>query len=127
MACDDLGCYSGLVSDGTGLVHTGPRGRVLSMEGGRALPCFQLPRPQQVWPELGPREDLTSQSENLAPELEVRIGTNVLGASMMGQGPHRTEPGDHTLTVGLATTPSSTAITRWAAPPPGAEICTAQF
>lgn len=95
MACDDLGCHSGLVSDGTGLVHTGPRGRVLSMEVGRALPCFQRPPPQQVWPELGPREDLTSQSENVVtgPELEVRIGTNVLEASMMGKGPHRTDRG----------------------------------
>lgn len=54
MACDDLGCHSGLVSDGTGLVHTGPRGRVLSMEVGRALPCSSGPLPSRSGQSWGP-------------------------------------------------------------------------
>lgn len=50
-ACDDLDCLSGLASDGIEFVCTEPWGRVLSMGGG------QLPPPQQVLPEPGPRAD----------------------------------------------------------------------
>lgn len=70
MACDDLGCHPGVVSDGIGLVYTEPWGRVLSMAGGGG---GKLPPPQHVWPEPGPRADSIYQAENLVTDLELEV------------------------------------------------------